>query len=107
MSTFFAVVGGNPFEVNEGEGEGEEETPPAPPERTVRTISSNGISSGGVVTEIDRPLPQKPTKNSAFSKFRMGGGGANGKRSNIETQICKEPLEIFRSFPSEVISIVV
>ena len=62
------VGGGNPFEVNEGE-EGDE-TPPAPPERTVRTIS-NG-TSGGVVTEIDRPLPQKPTKNSAFSKFRMG-----------------------------------
>ena len=86
MSISFAVVGGgNPFEVTEGEGE-DEETPPAPPERTVRTISSNGISSGGVVTEIDRPLPQKPTKNSAFSKFRMGGG-ANGKRSNIETHL--------------------
>ena len=63
----------------------DEETPPAPPERTLRTVITNG-TGGGVVTEtpvviVDRPLPQKPSKNSAFSMFRMGVGGGGGKVS--------------------------
>merc|ERR1712043_144334 len=56
------------------------------PERTLRTVITNG-TGGGVVTEtpvviVDRPLPQKPSKNSAFSMFRMGGGGGGGGGKN-------------------------